>query len=92
MSIRPIQRLVKAKPTMEGAGVHLNAPSGSAQPTTSIRSSLDDFRKTTPTTTWPGSLAPTPRHRDHHLRARGNRRAWRLLGDRGAIAPGTSSG
>src|SRR5258707_7971455 len=28
MSIRPIQRLVKAKPTMEGAGVHLNRAFG----------------------------------------------------------------
>jgi len=25
MSIRPVKRLIKAKPTMEGAGVHLRA-------------------------------------------------------------------
>ena len=47
MSIRPIKRLVEAKPTMEGAGVHLRRAFGFRTPVTSILL-LDDFRNDVP--------------------------------------------
>jgi quercetin 2,3-dioxygenase len=90
MSIRPIQRLVKAKPTMEGAGVHLNrafgfGSTGEFDPFLL----LDDFRNDDPAAYAAGFpwhphrgietityvLAGTVEHADS-------------LGNRGAIAPG----
>jgi len=39
MSIRPVKKLIQAKPTLEGAGVHLRRALVSATRQTSIRSS-----------------------------------------------------
>ena len=51
MSIRPVKRLVKAQPTLEGAGVHLNRAFGNAPEFTSALDPfllLDDFRSDRP--------------------------------------------
>ena len=90
MSIRPIQRLVKAKPTMEGAGVHLNRAFGFGN-TSDFDPFLllDDFRNDDPELYMAGFpwhphrgietityvLAGTVDHADS-------------LGNHGAIAPG----
>jgi quercetin 2,3-dioxygenase len=90
MSIRPIQRLVKAKPTMEGAGVHLRRAFGFGN-TNDFDPFLllDDFRNDDPELYSAGFpwhphrgietityvLAGTVDHADS-------------LGNRGAIAPG----
>src|SRR5882762_2939251 len=49
MSIRPVKRLIKAKPTMEGAGVHLRRAFGFGN-TTEFDPFLllDDFRNDVP--------------------------------------------
>jgi redox-sensitive bicupin YhaK (pirin superfamily) len=90
MSIRPVQRLIKAKPTMEGAGVHLNRAFGFGN-TKDFDPFLllDDFRNDDPERYMAGFpwhphrgietityvLAGTVEHGDS-------------LGNRGAIAPG----
>jgi redox-sensitive bicupin YhaK (pirin superfamily) len=90
MSIRPIQKLIKAKPTMEGAGVHLNRAFGFGS-TSEFDPFLllDDFRNDDPEMYRAGFpwhphrgietityvLAGTVDHADS-------------LGNRGAIAPG----
>lgn len=90
MSIRPIQRLVKAKPTMEGAGVHLRRAFGFGN-TSDFDPFLllDDFRNDDPELYSAGFpwhphrgietityvLAGTVEHGDS-------------LGNRGAISPG----
>jgi quercetin 2,3-dioxygenase len=90
MSIRPIQRLIKAKPTMEGAGVHLNRAFGFGN-TSDFDPFLllDDFRNDDPELYMAGFpwhphrgietityvLAGTVEHGDS-------------LGNHGAIAPG----
>ncbi len=82
MSIRPIKRLAKAKPTLEGAGVHLRRAFGFGN-TSDFDPFLllDDFRNDIP-----GGLsgrlpvASAPRHRDHHLCPGRNRRARRQHG------------
>jgi len=90
MSIRPIQKLIKAKPTMEGAGVHLNRAFGFGS-TSEFDPFLllDDFRNDDPDMYSAGFpwhphrgietityvLAGTVDHADS-------------LGNRGAIAPG----
>jgi len=90
MSIRPIQRLIKAKPTMEGAGVHLNRAFGFGN-TSDFDPFLllDDFRNDDPEQYMAGFpwhphrgietityvLAGTVDHADS-------------LGNQGAIAPG----
>ncbi len=49
MSIRPVKRLVKAKPTLEGAGVHLRRAFGFGDPTEfDPFLLLDDFRNERP--------------------------------------------
>lgn len=49
MSIRPVKRVVKAKPTMEGAGVHLRRAFGFGEPTEfDPFLLLDDFRNDIP--------------------------------------------
>src|SRR5579863_2261618 len=49
MSIRPIKRLVKAKPTLEGAGVHLRRAFGFGSTSdTDPFLLLDDFRNDVP--------------------------------------------
>ena len=48
MSLRPVKRLVKAKPTLEGAGVHLRRAFGFGNTSISILSLLDDFRNDVP--------------------------------------------
>src|SRR5258705_13640129 len=49
MSIRPVKRLIKAKPTMEGAGVHLRRAFGFGNTTeTDPFLLLDDFRNEKP--------------------------------------------
>jgi len=90
MSIRPIQKLIKARPTMEGAGVHLNRAFGFGS-TSEFDPFLllDDFRNDDPEMYSAGFpwhphrgietityvLAGTVDHADS-------------LGNRGAIAPG----
>jgi hypothetical protein len=53
MSIRPVKRLVAAKPTVEGAGVHLRRAFGFGN-TTDFDPFLllDDFRNDVPRTIW----------------------------------------
>ena len=49
MSIRPVKRLVKSKPTLEGAGVHLRRAFGFGDTTeTDPFLLLDDFRNERP--------------------------------------------
>ncbi len=56
MSIRPVKRLIKSKPTLEGAGVHLRRAFGFGN-TTEFDPFLllDDFRNDVPRTTSPAS-------------------------------------
>ena len=71
MSIRPVKRLIKSKPTLEGAGVHLRRAFGFGN-TTDFDPFLllDDFRNDVPDDYLAGfPVASAPRHRDHHLRA-----------------------
>ena len=78
MSIRPVKRLIKAKPTIEGAGVRLRRAFGFGD-TTEFDPFLllDDFRNNGPRTTSPGfhgtrtaASRPSPTSR----RQRGSRR------------------
>jgi hypothetical protein len=50
MSIRPVKRLIKSKPTIEGAGVRLRRAFGFGN-----TADTDPFLLSPPTT-WPGSL------------------------------------
>ncbi len=79
MSLRPVKRVVDAKPTMEGAGVKLHRAFGFGQ-TSDFDPFLlfDDFRNERPGG-FPRRLpvASASRHRDHHLRARRHGRARR---------------
>ena len=79
MSIRPVKKVVQSKPTLEGAGVQLRRAFGFGN-TTEFDPFLllDDFRNDNPERL-PRRLpvAPAPRHRDDHLRARGRGRARR---------------
>src|SRR4051794_31086086 len=56
MSIRPVKRLIKSKPTLEGAGVHLSRAFGFGN-THEFDPFLllDDFRNDVPETILPGS-------------------------------------
>jgi hypothetical protein len=93
MSIRPIQRLIKAKPTMEGAGVHLNRAFGFGN-TSDFDPFLllDDFRNDDPENDLAGFPASPSRDRDDHLRARWDRRSTGTARNSGAITPGDISG
>ena len=82
MSIRPVKRLIKSKPTLEGAGVHLRRAFGFGN-----TSDFDPFllARRFPQRRSGGlsgglSLASASRHRDDHLRPRRNRRARRQHG------------
>ena len=72
MSLRPVKRLAKAKPTLEGAGVHLRRAFGFGK-TADFDPFLllDDFRNDIPAD-YLGriSLAPSSRHRNNYLRSR----------------------
>ena len=95
MATRPVKRLVKSKPTIEGAGVRLRRAFGFGNtPDFDPFLLLDDFRNDVPEDYLAGlPVAPAPRHRDDHLRAGGNRRARRQHGQpRQPSAPATSSG
>jgi redox-sensitive bicupin YhaK (pirin superfamily) len=90
MSIRPIQRLIKAKPTMEGAGVHLNRAFGFGN-TSDFDPFLllDDFRNDDPEK----YLAGFPWHPHRGIETityvlAGTVDHADSLGNRGAIAPG----
>ena len=82
MSIRPVKRLIKSKPTMEGAGVHLRRAFGFRQ---HLR-----LRPLPPARRFPQRrsrglpgrlpLASPSRHRDHHLCPRRHGRARRQHG------------
>jgi redox-sensitive bicupin YhaK (pirin superfamily) len=80
MSLRPIKRLIKAKPTLEGAGVHLRRAFGFGN-TSDFDPFLllDDFRNERPE----DYLAGFPWHPHRgietitHVCPRGNRRARR---------------
>ena len=73
MSIRPVKRLVRARPAVEGAGVHLRRAFGFGN-TSDFDPFLllDDFRNDDPED-YPGRLplASPPGHRNHHLRPGG---------------------
>jgi redox-sensitive bicupin YhaK (pirin superfamily) len=90
MSIRPIKRLVKAKPTLEGAGVHLRRAFGFGN-TTDFDPFLllDDFRNDIPD----DYLAGFPWHPHRGIETityvlAGTVEHADSLGNRGAIAPG----
>jgi redox-sensitive bicupin YhaK (pirin superfamily) len=90
MSIRPIQRLVKAKPTLEGAGVHLRRAFGFGS-TSEFDPFLllDDFRNDDPDL----YLAGFPWHPHRGIETityvlAGTVEHGDSLGNRGAIAPG----
>ena len=90
MSIRPIKRLVKAKPTLEGAGVHLRRAFGFGN-TSDFDPFLllDDFRNDIPD----DYLAGFPWHPHRGIETityvlAGTVEHADSLGNRGAIAPG----
>ena len=90
MSIRPVKRLVKAKPTLEGAGVHLRRAFGFGN-TTDFDPFLllDDFRNDIPD----NYLAGFPWHPHRGIETityvlAGTVEHGDSLGNRGAIAPG----
>jgi redox-sensitive bicupin YhaK (pirin superfamily) len=90
MSIRPIKRLIKAKPTLEGAGVHLRRAFGFGN-TTDFDPFLllDDFRNDIPD----DYLAGFPWHPHRGIETityvlAGTVEHADSLGNRGAIAPG----
>jgi len=91
MSIRPVHKLIKSKPTMEGAGASTSAArSASATPRFDPFLLLDDFRNDIPADYLAGFPWPSPsRHRNHHLRPRGQRRATPTdIGNKGSIEAG----
>jgi redox-sensitive bicupin YhaK (pirin superfamily) len=90
MSIRPVKRLVKAKPTMEGAGVHLRRAFGFGN-TSDFDPFLllDDFRNERPE----DYLAGFPWHPHRGIETityvlAGTVEHGDSMGNRGAIAPG----
>ncbi len=90
MSIRPVQRLVKAKPTLEGAGVHLRRAFGFGN-TSDFDPFLllDDFRNDVPE----DYLAGFPWHPHRGIETityvlAGTVEHGDSLGNRGAISPG----
>ena len=90
MSIRPIKRLIKAKPTLEGAGVHLRRAFGFGN-TSDFDPFLllDDFRNDIPD----DYLAGFPWHPHRGIETityvlAGTVKHADSLGNRGAIAPG----
>lgn len=90
MSIRPIQRLIKAKPTLEGAGVHLRRAFGFGNSSDfDPFLLLDDFRNDDPAR----YLAGFPWHPHRGIETityvlAGTVEHGDSLGNRGAIAPG----
>ena len=79
MSIRAVKRLIKATPTLEGAGVKLQRAFGFGE-TEDFDPFLllDDFRNDRPQDYLARlPVASAPRHRDHHLRAGRHRRTRR---------------
>ena len=80
---RNIRKVLKAKPTMEGAGVHLKRVFGFSEvPMFDPFLLLDDFRNDRPEHYLKGfPLAPAPGDRDHHLRAHRRRGARRQHGE-----------
>ncbi len=90
MSIRPVKRLVKAKPTMEGAGVHLRRAFGFGN-TTEFDPFLllDDFRNDVPE----DYLAGFPWHPHRGIETityvlAGTVEHGDSIGNKGAISPG----
>ena len=90
MSLRPIKRLIKAKPTLEGAGVHLRRAFGFGN-TTDFDPFLllDDFRNDIPE----DYLAGFPWHPHRGIETityvlAGNVEHGDSIGNRGVIAPG----
>src|SRR5580698_197526 len=90
MSLRPVKRLIKAKPTLEGAGVHLRRAFGFGN-TTDFDPFLllDDFRNDVPE----DYLAGFPWHPHRGIETityvlAGTGEHGGGLGNRGAISPG----
>src|SRR5215470_1069139 len=90
MSIRPVKRLVRAKPTMEGAGVHLNRVFGFGNPADfDPFLLLDDFRSDEPQDYRPGF--PWHPHRGIETITyvlAGEVEHGDSIGNRGVIGPG----
>ena len=90
MSIRPIKRIIKAKPTVEGAGVQLQRAFGFGN-TKDFDPFLlfDDFRNERPEDYAGGvSVASASGDRDDHLCAVGDGGSSRQPGQRGALGAG----
>src|SRR5260370_38075311 len=92
MSIRPVKRLIKSKPTTEGAGVHLRRAFGFGN-TTDFDPFLllDDFRNDVPE----DSLAGFPWHPHRGIETityvlAGTVERGNSMANHGAIAPGTA--
>ena len=90
MAIRPVQRLVKSKPTLEGAGVHLRRAFGFGDTSaTDPFLLLDDFRNDKPEDYLPGF--PWHPHRGMETVTyvlAGSVEHGDSLGNRGVIGPG----
>ncbi len=90
MSIRPVRRVIKAKPTLEGAGVHLRRAFGFGDPTEfDPFLLLDDFRNDIPK----DYLAGFPWHPHRGIETityvlAGTVEHGDSMGNRGAIGPG----
>src|SRR3954469_12864358 len=90
MSIRPVKRLIKAKPTLEGAGVHLQRAFGFGN-TSDFDPFLlfDDFRNDRPADYLSGF--PWPPHRGIETITyvlAGDVESAASMGNRGSIGPG----
>jgi len=94
MSIRPIKRVLQSQPTIEGAGVRLRRAFGFGDTKTSILSFCSTtFAMRTRGFTWRVSLAPASRHRNHHLRPRGDGETMvTASGNKGPLGAGDGSG
>ena len=75
---RKIVKVIKSKPTLEGAGVHLKRAFGFTETNSSIRSCCWTISVAIcPRCTKRVPLASASRHRDDHLRAARQGGSWR---------------
>ena len=89
MSIRPLKRLIKSKPTLEGAGVHLRRAFGFGNPHDfDPFLLLDDSRNDVPEDYLAGFPWHPHRGMNDHLRSAGTVEHGDSMGNKGAIAAG----